>query len=176
MSGLTNKLTGQIGEYLVCAKLGKLGLIATPFAGNVPTFDILVADRYCRTLPIQVKTTTAATWPSRADLWMNIKFDHEAKQQLFLGARELPDPELIHVLVALRDDGDRFFVLSKRNIQTACIASYSAWMDPKDWKRPRKYRSLDCRYPIESVEKFEDKWDLISEALQKLPPIVGGNL
>jgi len=37
MSGLTNKLTGQIGEYLVCAKLGKLGLIATPFAGNVPT-------------------------------------------------------------------------------------------------------------------------------------------
>jgi len=40
-SGRSNKLTAQIGEYLVCAELGKRTLIATPFAGNVPTFDVL---------------------------------------------------------------------------------------------------------------------------------------
>jgi len=39
-TGRNNKLTGQISEFLVCAELGKRGLIATPFAGNVPAFDV----------------------------------------------------------------------------------------------------------------------------------------
>jgi len=53
--GLSNKLAGQIGEYLVCAELGRRGLIATPFSGNVPTFDVLATDEQCLTVPIQVK-------------------------------------------------------------------------------------------------------------------------
>jgi hypothetical protein len=52
-TGRLNKLAGQIGEYLVCAELGRRGLIATPFAGNVPTFDVLATDESCRTVPIQ---------------------------------------------------------------------------------------------------------------------------
>lgn len=38
-TGRQNKLTGQLAEHLVCAELGRRGLIATPFSGNVPTFD-----------------------------------------------------------------------------------------------------------------------------------------
>ena len=30
-------LTRQIGEHLVAAKFGRMGYLATPFAGNVPT-------------------------------------------------------------------------------------------------------------------------------------------
>lgn len=66
-TGLSNKLTGQIGEYMVCAELGRLGLIATSFTGNVPEYDLLVCDSGLKSLPIQVKTTRSATWPSRAD-------------------------------------------------------------------------------------------------------------
>ena len=55
--GRDNRLAGQIGEYLVCAELGKRGLIATPFSGNVPAFDVLAADDLCRTVPIQVKAS-----------------------------------------------------------------------------------------------------------------------
>ena len=40
-TGLSTKLTGQIGEHLVTAELGRLGIIATPFSGNVPDIDIL---------------------------------------------------------------------------------------------------------------------------------------
>ena len=40
-SGRKNLLTKQIGEYLVAAELGRQGLIATTFTGNVPDFDIL---------------------------------------------------------------------------------------------------------------------------------------
>lgn len=63
--GRNCKLVGQVGEYLVCAELGKRGLIATPFAGNVPTFDLLIADEACRTLPIKVKTSAGDSWPRR---------------------------------------------------------------------------------------------------------------
>ena len=68
--GRLNKLAGQIGEYLVCAELARRGLIATPFAGNVPTFDVLATDELCRTVPIQVKTTRSDNWPSNANKWM----------------------------------------------------------------------------------------------------------
>ena len=63
-SGLDNKLTGQIAEYLVCAELGRHGLLAAPFAGNVPEFDLLVADRHCHSIPIQVKGSRSENWPS----------------------------------------------------------------------------------------------------------------
>jgi len=52
-TGLNNKLAKQTGEHLVCAELGRRKLIATPFSGNVPAFDILAADDLCRTVPIQ---------------------------------------------------------------------------------------------------------------------------
>ena len=40
-TGSANKLTGQVGEFLVCAELGRRGMFATPFAGNVPEFDVV---------------------------------------------------------------------------------------------------------------------------------------
>jgi hypothetical protein len=51
-SGLSNKLAGQVGEFLVCAELGRRGFIATSFAGNVPEFDLIVANDTLRTIPI----------------------------------------------------------------------------------------------------------------------------
>ena len=54
-SGKDNKLTGQIGEHLVTAELGRRGIIATPFSGNVPDIDI-VAYANKKTTHIQVKT------------------------------------------------------------------------------------------------------------------------
>ena len=82
-SGRLNKLAGQIGEYLVCAELGRRGLIATPFAGNVPTFDVLATDELCRTAPIEVKASRGDSWPTRADRWMNIRLND--KKQVYSG-------------------------------------------------------------------------------------------
>ena len=40
-TGYSTQLTQQIGEHLVVAKLGRMGIMATPFAGNVPDYDLL---------------------------------------------------------------------------------------------------------------------------------------
>jgi hypothetical protein len=74
-NGQQNYRTGQVGEYLVCSELARQGLIATPFAGNVPIFDVLVTDSNCKTVPIQVKTIRQGTGKSvtYAIGWTSIK-------------------------------------------------------------------------------------------------------
>src|SRR4051812_37720472 len=62
-SGRRNQLAGQIAEHLVVAELGRLGLAATGFSGNIPTFDVLAVDENCRVVPIQVKASNGDSWP-----------------------------------------------------------------------------------------------------------------
>lgn len=131
-SGLSNKLTGQIGEFLVCAELGRqLDLVATPFAGNVPLFDLLVADEGCRSLPIQVKAARGLQWPTRADAWLNLEV--VGGRQEDHGDRVLEHPGLIYVYVAIapRTDSatpprDRFFILTRRDVQQLVGPAYRA--------------------------------------------------
>jgi hypothetical protein len=168
--GRDNKLAGQIGEYLVCAELGKRGLVATPFSGNVPAFDILAADELCRTVPIQVKASRSDNWPSDARAWMQISLDPETKAQKNLGSVQIKNPDLIYVYVAIAPpDGsrDRFFILTKAQLQIVCIKMYSAWMDNLDWKRPRNPASYDCRHRISDMQQYENNWQLITDRLAK---------
>ena len=167
--GRNNKLAGQIGEYLVCAELGRRGLIATPFSGNVPAFDILAADDLCRTVPIQVKASRGDNWPSNAQTWMNIEIAHKTKAQKNLGPKNILNPDLIFVFVAIarpdEDAKDRFFILTKKQLQIVCIKMYSAWMDKHEWKRPRKPESYDCRHRISDMQTYENNWRLITNRL-----------
>jgi len=171
-TGRLNKLAGQIGEYLVCAELGRRGLIATPFAGNVPTFDVLATDESCRTVPIQVKASRSNNWPSQATRWMQIELDPATGRQNYSGPLNLATPDLIWVCVAIAAPGsrDRFFVLTEADIQHACVTGYTTWMETKGWKRPRNAASLDCRWSILDIQKFEDNWDLIIQRLRKAEP------
>lgn len=171
-TGRSNKLTGQIGEYLVCAELGRRGLIATPFAGNVPTFDVLATDEQCRTVPIQVKCSKSETFPSDARNWMQIEYDPETGRQNYRCPLRIENADLIYVCVAIAAPGsrDRFFILKKSDLQQVCIEAYSRWMVPKDWKRPRNPASFDNRYGIDGLQEFEDNWQLISERLEASTP------
>ena len=45
----------QLSEHLVVAELARRGVIATPFSGNVPDFDIL-AFKSGKSISIQVKS------------------------------------------------------------------------------------------------------------------------
>lgn len=168
-SGRKNRLTGQIAEHLVCAELGRHGFIATPFSGNVPTFDIIAANDRCETVPIQVKASNSDNWPTDARLWMDLKLDRETGIQHYGGAIDISDSGLIYVCVVVQppdaNRADRFFVLTKADIQKACIDSYTPWMETKGWRRPRNPASYDCRYRIEQLAPFENNWNLISERL-----------
>ena len=82
--GRSNKLAGQIGEYLVCAELGRRGYIATSFTGNVPEFDLIVANDELKTVPIQVKTSRGDNWPTTASLWIDIESMMKKESRLTL--------------------------------------------------------------------------------------------
>jgi hypothetical protein len=171
-SGLGNKLTGQIGEYLVCAELGRRGFIATPFSGNVPTFDVLATDEHCRTVPIQVKASRGDSWPSDARLWMEIELDAETKVQKCLRRVQIQHPDLIYVCVAIAAPGgrDRFFILTKADLQSICVDEYSSFLKKHNGRRPRNPASYDNRYFISSLQRFENNWELISLRLQSSSP------
>ncbi|MBM4192968.1 MAG: hypothetical protein FJ202_01125 [Gemmatimonadetes bacterium] len=172
--GRKNQLTGQIAEHLVVAELGRMGLPATGFSGNIPTFDVLATDEYCRTVPIQVKASTADNWPSDARQWMDIGLDEATSRQEMKGPSQLGTPDLIYVCVAIAPQGgeqrDRFFVLTMRELQHLCIAGYSDWMQPKNWRRPRNPASFDCRYSIDQLLPFENRWSLIRERFESSAP------
>ena len=171
--GRNNKLAAQIGEYLVCAELGRRDLIATPFSGNVPAFDVLAADNLCRTVPIQVKASRGDNWPGDARSWMHISLDPETKAQKCLGKIEIENPGLIYVCVAIappEGGKDRFFILTKAQLQEVCIKRYSEWMEKHEWKRPTTPDSFDCRYWISDVESYENNWQLIRDRLSALIP------
>ena len=52
------QLSKQLSENLVTAELARRGVIATPFSGNVPDFDILAFKRG-KSVPFQVKSVTS---------------------------------------------------------------------------------------------------------------------
>ena len=171
--GRRNQLTGQIAEHLVVAELGRLGLAATGFSGNIPTFDVLAVDENCRVVPIQVKASNGDSWPSDARTWMDISVETETLRQGFRGPSALAAPDLIYVCVAiarLREQRDRFFILTMKDLQRICIEGYSRWMSPKDWRRPRNPHSFDCRYEIGSLEPFENNWELVRDRLASSSP------
>ena len=79
-SGRNNNLMRQIGEHLVCAELGRRGITATPFSGNVPTFDVLATNAKCCTVPIQVKASSSNNWRTDTRTWMNLNLDPENRR------------------------------------------------------------------------------------------------
>ena len=124
--GRKNQLTGQIAEHLVVAELGRRGLAATGFSGNIPTFDVLAVDENCRVVPIQVKASTGDNWPSDARTWMGISVETETLRQHFRGPSTLATPDLIYVCVAIAPHGadrrDRFFVLTMEDLSASASA------------------------------------------------------
>lgn len=167
--GLRNKLAGQVGEFLVCAELGRRGFIATSFTGNVPEFDLIVADGSLKTLPVQVKTSRGHSWPTTASKWIDITIDEEGQRQVDHGNSDIPHPDLIYVCVLLAapesDYSDRYFILLKRDLQIICARNYRGWMSKHNWRRPKNFRSLDNRYYVVDLEPFEDNWDLFERQL-----------
>ena len=67
------QLAGQIGESLVVAELGRRGIVATSFAGNVPDIDIL-AYRAGKTLSLQVKAIRSGSVSFDAKRYMQLEF------------------------------------------------------------------------------------------------------
>ena len=168
-TGRSNKLVGQVGEFLVCAELGRrLGLIATPFSGNVPGYDIIATNERGASTLIQVKANNGGeTWQLSGDKYLDIRFDPKTNRQTIDGRTPLSDPGTICVflwLSPIRTAADRFFILTRQEFQTIVHAHYTANLERHGGKRPKAPESRHTAISIAELERFEDNWQLISDA------------
>jgi hypothetical protein len=163
-TGRSIQLTRQIGEHLVAAKLGRLGYIATPFAGNVPLFDLLAADIRGFAIPIQVKTINGFSWQFRANTFLEIEIVDDV--QHIKGKKTLPNPDLICVLVLLgKDEKDTYYVLQLADLQEYFCKIY------KGGRRPNNPNSMHCHVGPQDIEdRFHENWDLVARQFPKQLP------
>ena len=159
-----SKLSGQIGESLVVAELGRRGIIATAFAGNVPEIDIL-AFRDKKSIPIQVKALKEGSLRTKADNYLKIDFD--GSTQTILGKKEDINRDLTFIIVKIGDQlgEDVFYICDQGIIQDLVLQEHSSFLEKHGGIRPKKPSSFDCSVHLKDLENFTDKWELVENRL-----------
>jgi hypothetical protein len=159
-TGRSTKLTGAVGEFLVAAELCRRGLIATPFSGNVPHYDIIASGQFGGHLAIQVKAVNGATWQFDISNFVEIRMD--GPRQVMGKLKPEPYPGLIYVLVALKEHGrDLFFILEWKDLQAILVTNHSAYLEKHGGVRPKAHMSTHASLPVDDVEAFEGRWNSI---------------
>ncbi|MHB8060159.1 MAG: hypothetical protein ACYDHO_04930 [Gaiellaceae bacterium] len=157
-TGNSTQLTRQIGEHLVAAKLGRLGLFATPFAGNVPDFDLVVANGSGKSSLVQVKAIHGPSWQFNARTFLIIEM--VGNKQVVKGRKELSNPNLICVFVFLREsEDDEFYVFRLKDLQAEIATTY------KSRVRPKNPFSMHCAVWPKQLSKYRDNWPLVLKSL-----------
>ena len=158
-TGRSTQLTRQIGEHLIASKLGRLGYVATPFAGNVPEFDLLIADDKGNSIPVQVKAINGGSWQFSISKFLDVEIVDDI--QYIKGEHKLANPNLVCVFVQLSvDEKDDFFIFQLRDLQEYFSKSY------RGGRRSKNPQSLHCAILPKDLERFRDKWALIEKSLE----------
>ena len=161
-----NQLTRQIGEHLVVSMLGRLGVLATPFAGNVPDFDVLASDLSGHSLPLQVKTINGGSWQFDAKTFLEI--EQQGDCQVVKGEKKLRNPDLVCVFVLLKsDEGDEFYIFRLRTLQQYCNKTYrdkdsKGDSFPREVRRRKNPKSTHCAVRPRDLQEYRD-WSLITK-------------
>jgi len=171
-TGWGNKLLGQVGEFLVCAELGRrLKLIATPFSGNVPGYDVIATSEQGGSVLIQVKANNGGKgWQLGGDAYLDIHFNPKTKRQTIRGLAPLRDPDTICVFLWLSPTSekvDRFFILPRWRFQKIVYKHYAANLRRHGGKRPKVPESRHALINIAMLESFEGNWQLIERSVHR---------
>ena len=141
----------------MCAKLAKLGVLATPFAGNIPEFDIVAIDAEGRAVQIQVKAASKDGWFYEYDKYVRTIETLEG-QHTVEAADPLSGPDIIFVCVLLDLNGqtDRFFVLKHADLQRQIVAGLTAWM-----AKGHNSVGSQWRYHLDDIKDYEEQWGAV---------------
>jgi hypothetical protein len=158
-TGQATQLTGAVGEFLVAAELCRRGLLATPFAGNVPHYDIIASGQSGGHVAVQVKAINVHAWQFDIRKFLDVHMDEDGKRQILGAPHQEPYPELMRVLVFLKKTGqDRFFILEWKELQNLVVRAYTEYLSRHNFVRPRKPDSFHMTLAISDVEPFENEW------------------
>jgi hypothetical protein len=165
-TGRTTKMTGAVGEFLVAAELCRRNLLATPFAGNVPHYDIIASGQFGGHLAIQVKAINSSSWQFDISRFAEIRLSEDGKQIVGRAIGE-PFPGLICVLVVLRETGrDRFFVIEWKKLRDILVRGHKTYLRKHGGKRPKAPGSFHVALGMKDIESFENQWHRI---LNRIP-------
>lgn len=155
-TGLSTKLTGQIGEHLVTAELGRRGITATPFSGNVPEIDIL-AYANGRTGHIQVKAINKESWQFDIRTFLDVIL--VGKVQRVKGANPKLDRDVICIFVAVGQElgSDKFYIFKQGWLQDFFKGRY------KGRKPPKNLNSFHCAIWEKDMQRHLGKWQRITK-------------
>ena len=156
----STKLSHQIGENLAVAELGRRGIIATSFAGNVPEIDIL-AYKNGISIPIQVKSLKSGSLRTKANYYLNIELKNQ--KQTIHGIQEGINRDLIFIIVKIgeRIGEDVFYVVEQGKIQDLIFEEHHNFLEKHDGIRPRNPSSFDSSVHLEKLEDYKNGWELI---------------
>jgi hypothetical protein len=142
-----------------------MGFIATPFAGNVPNYDLLVANEASDAIPIQVKTINGGNghaWQFKATSFLHIGIGK--KRQIVRGRKPLLHPDLVCVFVLLVSAGkDEFFTFTMKNLQDHFACGPYRYTGRK---RPKNIDSMHCAIWPEELQQFKG-WDALLGAFKR---------
>jgi hypothetical protein len=163
-------LSGQMGEALVVAELGRLGIVATSFAGNVRDIDIL-AYANGKSLPIQVKAQKLGNPGVNATKYLNIQLDGDI--QSVKSKVKGVNRKLIYVLVKIgaQHSKDEFYIFTQGVVQDLVNKEYPRYLkqcEPKgrpEGRRPRNPETTHCSYYLEDLQAYKNNWELITDKL-----------
>jgi hypothetical protein len=139
------------GEHYVTAEIHRRGAYGSPFAGNVPHWDIVAMDaEHKRHIDIQVKTKNH---PGR---WAASTRD----------GRLHPEPRVdehqFWVLVDLSKDAPEYYVVPAWWMEHHIFTAYEAYLAKRGGTRPGKNpKSTDWSILPHEVEQWRDRWDVL---------------
>jgi hypothetical protein len=164
-TGRGTKLTGAVGEFLVAAELCRRNLMATPFSGNVPYYDIIASGERGGHLAVQVKTINGPNWQFSIRQFTDVRLD--GQRQILGEPKPEPYPGLRCVLLVLGKDGnrDRFFILTWSELRDVLVAGYRQYLAKHGGIRPKAPGSFHVSLSVREVEPFEDRWQTLLDAL-----------
>lgn len=162
----STQLAGQIGESLVVAELGRRGIVATAFAGNVPDIDLL-AYKDGSSIALQVKSVRSGS--IHFDAKRLLLIDFEGDRQFVRGIDPEIDGDLIYVFVFLGvvAGADRFFILDQCRLQQIVHCNHSAWLTKHGGVRPKNPQSTHVAVKMADFSDHEDNWALIDRRFVK---------
>ena len=164
MRNFKTQLSGQIGENLVVAELGRLGILATTLPGNAPDIDILAyANR--KSIPIQVKSLRKGSLSVDARKYLHIEY--VGKVQNVVGKVTDIDRGLVFVMVKIGVEigDDEFYVYDQGVVQDLVHRNYLRFLKKHNGVRPRNYQTTHCAYSVNDLANYRNNWELITKQL-----------
>jgi hypothetical protein len=163
-TGRGNQLTKQVGEFLVAAELARRGWLAAVLSGNTPEFDLIATNVNGRSVPVQVKAITGASWQFDVTRFAEVSFDGD-RQVVGALARYPANLVCVLVVVGSQSGADQFFVLPMRTLQQLLAENHRAWLAKHGGVRPRNPKSTHTALSVKQVEGYRDHWVEIESAV-----------